>query len=387
MGEPTISPQWTCGKLSYTGIHEPTYPTAVAPTGERAGPKPHPPTWIERTVSGIRLGTIGDIPFFVSPWFLLLAVYTGSGQGNWALTALWAVVLAISVVVHELGHASVARYFRLQPSIMLHGLGGLCAHAPAERDRDEFLIVIAGPMAGYALGVAAIIARTLLPDSLNESLVAVQALKWLIWINFVISTLNLLPIWPLDGGRLLRLLTLRVFQPIRAEKVTHVVGIVLALGGAALALALGFGRLGAFVAVLLAWSNFQVLRGQARSGPVRSRHKAARALLKQADAAFAAQDWAEAARICHQIRDTPKLPAAVLDRVWHVLGVSTARLDQPRDALSFLRRAKLTPETGEERLRALLTLGDTQQAEELVESAEWRAMGTAGDAIVRQYAT
>lgn len=337
----------------------------------------------------LSLGHIGGIPLNVSPWFFVLAIYTGLGLGSWELTVVWMLCLAVSVVVHELGHAFVAARLRLRPSIVLHGLGGLCAHDPAERDRDEVMIVAAGPLAGYVLaGVAYLLSRGLQAgdSAALDSPIFGSMLHWLIVVNLALSTLNLLPIWPLDGGRLFRLLMLRLTRPMRAERITHIGGIALAIAGAGVALATGFGRLAAFIAVLLAWANYQVLRGEARSGAVRSRHTGARSRMKEAEAAFAAQDFAEAARLCHQVRDTPKLPSALLDRTWHILGVSTARLGRPREAISFLKRAPMTPEVGEEWLRALLELGDTEAAETLVESGAWGTLGTAGERIVTRYA-
>lgn len=338
-------------------------------------------------MNGVRVADLGDIPFYVSPWFLALALYTGWGlaNGDWALLALWVFCLTVSVVVHELGHALVARAFRLQPQVLLHGLGGLCAHNEAKRDRDEALIVAAGPAAGLALGGlslgALLVLRSVRPEWTAHPL-AGMGLNFMVWIGFVLNLLNLLPIWPLDGGQLFRLLMTRLFGPLRGEKITHVVGLALCAAAVVASFALGLGRLTLILGIILAWGNIQVLRGERRSGAVRARGTFARGLFKQASAAFAEQRWADALRLAHQIRSESAVPAPVLEKTWRILGLSSFHLGEHADAVSYLRRAPLDTEVGEALLRSLVATDAVGQARELVASREWQRLGRAGEDVV-----
>lgn len=341
-------------------------------------------------MNGVRIGSFGDIPFFVSPWYLVLAFYGAAMIGDVTFGGLWVLCLTVSLAVHELGHALVARRLRLSPRILLHGFGGLCMHERAERDAHDVAIVAAGPAAGLALGAVSFAVlyalRTFSPETLANPMVG-AGLRWMVWLNIFWSLVNLIPMWPLDGGQLFRLGMMRVFNPARAEKVTHTVGIVLALAAIGAASALGFGRFAIVVAGLIGFANYQALRGDRSSGPVRSRNRFARGLAQEARAAFDAGDDATCIRLCHQLRSEPRIPSTVLADVWRMLGIATARQGNHREAVSYLRRAPLDAEVGETWLRCLLNEGDrNEEIAELLESDAWRRLGARGQSIVDRLA-
>jgi Zn-dependent protease/predicted transcriptional regulator len=121
----------------------------------------------------------------------------------WYMGAFGTAGLFFSIVLHELFHSLVARRFGLPMSgITLFVFGGV-----AEMDDEppgpgaEFAMAIAGPLSSVALGVLFLFGTSIASDR-NE--IAATTLYYLSSINFILATFNLLPAFPLDGGRILR---------------------------------------------------------------------------------------------------------------------------------------------------------------------------------------
>jgi len=126
----------------------------------------------------------------------------------WSLAALTAVLFFVSIVLHELAHATVARLSGIPVrGITLFALGGIAQiEKEAASPRKEFWMAIAGPIAsvGIAIGCRAIAATTdvVAPAVAQSGFAAV--LDWLAYINIALASFNLIPAFPLDGGRVLR---------------------------------------------------------------------------------------------------------------------------------------------------------------------------------------
>ncbi len=315
----------------------------------------------------LRLFDIADIPVRVSLWYGLLLLYWFKGGGDGRSTLLWVIVVTLSILVHELGHALVARYYGLRPSILLHGLGGLCNHDRAARDRDDVFIIAAGPGAGLLLGLVTWVVSLKAPVEwmLNPWFGAVVSMS--LYVNIGWSLVNLLPIWPLDGGQLYRLLMLRLVKPARAEKVTHYTALAL------LALALVYGGVRSTSLLLMlvlwtAWSNVRALRGDGASGPKRTVNKSAKQLLVEAKRAYSQQDFTEAARLGHLLRREQNVADSVAREGLLVLGLSCARIGEHADALTFLRAQPETPEVIEARIECFHGLGRDDELNQLLDS-------------------
>jgi len=172
---------------------------------------------------------IFDIPVRVHPWFWLVAVLLGSPSLRFGVAHLliWVVCIFISVLVHELGHVVVARVFGVRSEIVLYGLGGLAIPWNRMRSRwQHVLVCLAGPGAGFLfLGIFVLCLPLVSPEewafvknfveyrlgiaALDVDLVPKDTLKWeILWavfvFNLLLGILNLLPIWPLDGGQISR---------------------------------------------------------------------------------------------------------------------------------------------------------------------------------------
>lgn len=315
---------------------------------------------------GLHIFSIGDIPVRVSLWYGLLMLFWFQG-GLHAGAVILAIVVTLSILFHELGHALVARHYGLRPQILLHGLGGLCAHDRAESDRHDVFIIAAGPGFGLALGILSWGLTLAFADALMmpKHRYLAHALETSIYVNVIWSFVNLVPLWPLDGGQLFRIFMLKVMRPLPAERVTHIVAIVLLVVGGGVALFWMQGGLMVMVVLWLAWANIQAMR-QGGSGPVRTTSRQAKKLLAMADSAFDAQDFKAAARFCHLIRDEQNVHPKVMKECWRILGVSSARLGDHEDGLSYLRRAPMSLDVLEAKVECLYALGYDEDLKKLL---------------------
>lgn len=137
----------------------------------------------------------------------------GAADPNWSLAIVWAsavitaVLFFVSIVVHELSHALVARARGVSVrSITLFALGGVATmETPAPDAKTEFWIAVAGPIASVAIGLGCYALAVSLGWSPESDVrPATAVLGWLGYINIALAVFNLIPGFPLDGGRILR---------------------------------------------------------------------------------------------------------------------------------------------------------------------------------------
>lgn len=154
------------------------------------------------------------IPVKISPFFFLTAAFIGwmnsSGlQQTLVFTLIWVGVIFISILVHEYGHALTARYFGQKPRIHLVAFGGL-TYPEGKRLRGwrEFLVVLNGPLFGLCLFLLALF---VLSTGYFKNPFVVGTFKIMAWMNLFWTLVNLLPIMPLDGGQLLRVIFESIF--------------------------------------------------------------------------------------------------------------------------------------------------------------------------------
>lgn len=168
----------------------------------------------------------GRIPIHIFPFFWLLILIIGWLNSASILgTAIWAGVILISILIHEYGHALTALMFGQKAEINLVGLGGLTKRQGPPLDRwKEFLIIFNGPLAGF---MVFILAYQLLSIVGEKKSIAIYALDVAIHVNLFWTLLNLLPVLPLDGGHLLRILLEGAFG-VHGLKGAFLVSIILA---------------------------------------------------------------------------------------------------------------------------------------------------------------
>lgn len=179
-----------------------------------------PPT-PNRPPGTLRIGEIGGIDVLVRSSWLLVAVLIafvlaptietiapGLGALTYVAGLAFAVLLYLSVLLHEISHALMAKRFGYDVrSVTLNFLGGV-TEIDGEPDTPgrEFWIAVVGPLTSLAVGAAAWGASLILPDS-GLLLFAFRALAL---ANLVVGVLNLLPGLPLDGGRVFRAIVWKV---------------------------------------------------------------------------------------------------------------------------------------------------------------------------------
>lgn len=148
------------------------------------------------------------IPVRVTPWFWLAGVVLGWGaasDGRFDLLFVWLGCLFVSILVHEMGHALVARAFGWPPSIMLYHFGGVAMFQPhyGYTPLRSILVSFAGPGAGFLLfGLVFAVDIGLMLSHQKVGEATEYAFLQLEWINLAWGIVNLLPVLPLDGGRI-----------------------------------------------------------------------------------------------------------------------------------------------------------------------------------------
>ncbi len=196
------------------------------------------------------------IPIAVDPWFWAIAVLLGA-QLTPALIPIWILSVFVGVLVHELGHALAGRYYGLAPAIRLYALGGVTTWPVRKRlpTWNNVALSLAGPMAGFALGIVLWLLLQLMPLEVVRTRWVNAALSFGLFVNFGWGALNLLPVLPLDGGNVMRELVYRyVLRPApelppRISMIAAGVMALLGLASGSLVLAGLFGW--------LAYANYQ----------------------------------------------------------------------------------------------------------------------------------
>ena len=157
---------------------------------------------------GIQFRLFG-IPIHLSLFFLILVVVIGRGAGSPLLLAAWVVVATGSVLLHEIGHALVARHYGIPVrAITLEVLGGYTEmETDSPHPRADLLVSVIGPIVSAVLGGAALAAFLVLPES-GQAVVRQLAFQ-LAFSNLLVAAFNALPGLPLDGGRAVRALVWR----------------------------------------------------------------------------------------------------------------------------------------------------------------------------------
>jgi len=146
---------------------------------------------------------LGPFPVTVYPWFFLSAILLGANQGfGWQMLA-WILIVFVSVLVHELGHAVVGLLYGGRPEIRLEAFGGVTfPQLPARPSpARQFVLSFAGPIAGLLLGAAAYGFVKWLPPQRGS--ITAWAMGQAIAVSVIWAIFNLLPILPLDGGNML----------------------------------------------------------------------------------------------------------------------------------------------------------------------------------------
>lgn len=169
------------------------------------------------------------IPIRVDPWFWIITLMLGYNRGDAGSVLTWVIAVFLSILVHEMGHASVMRAYGFQPWITLYGMGGLASYdhgysrSKGSDTVGQILISLAGPGAGFLL--AAVLVAGLIAAGYGDGIFLTRVgprvlglpnprladlINSILFISVLWGMVNLLPIYPLDGGQIAREVLLRI---------------------------------------------------------------------------------------------------------------------------------------------------------------------------------
>lgn len=227
--------------------------------------------------TGLRIGSFAGAAIIVEPAFLLLAAYVvGSAVLSGGAEALpnallYVGVLFAAVLIHELGHASVAAALNIPSKrIVLTFFGGYVQFARQPNKLwHEIAVSAAGPGANLATWALVASAWPLLVPAIGDGAAndgVLTAINLFGFVSLILGAFNLLPGFPLDGGHILRAALTYVFPRPTARTIAAVCGLAVAAAIAVYAIAGGLLWTG-FIALLLGLAAWAELSAARRSAP------------------------------------------------------------------------------------------------------------------------
>ncbi len=237
------------------------------------------------------------IPVRVHPFFWLIAVLLGFRPAPKLIDILiplliWVVAVFLAILVHELGHAVVMRNYGFSPRIILYGMGGLASSGPAQvydsrgnSTQAQILISAAGPGAGFLLAGLVIALLVLAGPGvqvvhLDENKivpfvapagrigsVALTVFIWdLLFISIFWGVMNLLPVYPLDGGQIAQKILVAV-NPVDGIRQSLLLSVATGIAVAVIGLVLLEELFIALMFGFLAYFSYRALQAYQGRGP------------------------------------------------------------------------------------------------------------------------
>src|SRR5581483_1021106 len=250
----------------------------------------------------MRMHFSGRIPVTIHPTFWLFAALIGFLNSQSLIgTLIWIGIIFVSVLFHECGHALTALLFGQNPRIELVALGGLTYHDGQKLSFwRQFFIVLDGPLFGFLLVVLAtfLLQVPALAQGMTGSILQLTRVVNLFW-----TVVNLLPVMPLDGGQLLRIVLERIFG-LKGVRYAIVTSMVIAMGISIFFFITQAFLIGALF-FLLAYQSFETFRRTRHLSEV-DRDDALREQLEKVEEMMQKGNREEAYQLCQQIRTKAK---------------------------------------------------------------------------------
>ena len=169
--------------------------------------------------------TFLKIPVIIHPsfWLFLLLFASSCNQ-----IIIWGIILAISILFHEYGHGLTALYFGVNPTINLEAFGGNTEYFNTHlTEKQQFLITLNGPIFS---GILILLSYYLLKSNLFQNSQIQYFLYVSMKLNIFWGIINILPLYPLDGGKLLRHILTTHFGD-KGLKISSIIGNICAVLG------------------------------------------------------------------------------------------------------------------------------------------------------------
>lgn len=233
--------------------------------------------------------SVAGFPVRVHPLFWVIAFLLGSGSNNLLMIPVWVVIVFVSVLIHELGHALAFRRYGQDSHILLHFSGGLTIPQPTPwgggyanvglTPNQHIFVSLAGPFAGFLLAALTLAVGAVLGGEIIVTTILgiipfpivlmpygstlQDVFITMLWVNVFWGIINLLPVYPLDGGHVARYILIQQdpYGGLRNSLwVSIITGGILAVVGVTM---LGSVYMG-FLFGLLAFQSFQMLQSLGR---------------------------------------------------------------------------------------------------------------------------
>lgn len=172
------------------------------------------------------------VPVRIHPMFWAMGAFVvWNSTDDPKLKFIGVLLVLLSILVHEMGHAIVIRRYGFPSEIVLYGMGGYATSTHHSTWRSIW-VSFAGPLAGFILyGIVCAVEFALMrwKPGVYENLPVRYSIYMLSWINLYWGLMNLLPVLPLDGGRIMEAFVSRYF-PRRSQEKVLMISIVAAAG-------------------------------------------------------------------------------------------------------------------------------------------------------------
>jgi len=187
-------------------------------------------------MSAIRIATVSGIPIRLHFTFLLFLLWIGLSPGGHLLGVLYVLTIFACVVLHELGHSVAALHYGIPVAdITLYPIGGVARIEKRPTARQELWIAVAGPAVNVVIAVllaGVLAAQGKLPlaaDLLHFGGGVPGFVAGILKTNIWLVLFNLIPAFPMDGGRVLRAVLALTMPPERATAIASGIGQNLAI--------------------------------------------------------------------------------------------------------------------------------------------------------------
>src|SRR5262245_8093304 len=277
---------------------------------------------------------IFGIPVKVQPFLLLVVGFLGYSRNlPFEFLVEWIIVVFISILAHEFGHALTVRAFGMSPQILIYGFGGMTSWTDEKgvSPPKHIAISLAGPFAGFLFGGVVYLSNIALPDLFADHFGRVTY-RDLLFVNWGWGIFNLLPVLPLDGGNVAYSIEQWVTKKHRGV-ITRVVSLLVAGGVGLWALSVGWVWI-VFLMGLFAWNNgsalFQLLQYD-RDGSVRAPLDQAQEAVKNDDGATAVQLAKEALNSARSVEVKEEAQRILLQGL--ILGADVEQAKKEADRL------------------------------------------------------
>lgn len=294
-------------------------------------------------MSAVHVCTIKGIPVGVDWTFLILIVILSMGINPVSNAIIFGVIATLSLLIHEMGHACMAAHYRLDPQVILGGFGGITVHKSANA-RQSFKITMMGPLAGLIAAAAFFGINWAFMwfggDFLDTHIYLKSFLSYGFLINLFWSIFNLVPINPLDGGKLLSALLAKYMKPTNAIRTSVIISLVCCVGVLAWA-AMSGSSFNTFIAIYLLIINvFAAKHAFSSRESIKQDEANLRADTISELAVEAARDhqWQRLEMFAYQLKETSTTPKQ-LERAYEFLTIACTNMGKYEEALKHSERA------------------------------------------------